>query len=177
MNKRTSYSSLERIKIAESAIEKGLDSASIEFDIPKEKIDKWVDQIDSLKIIREKILEKKKSATKTRDKKLRNTNVFIKISNRIHASVRKRGYDPMEKITPIQLWTIAKKQKCKCPISGIKLTRNNISVDHIIPLSKGGKNTLENIQYVERHVNIMKNDKSLEQFLFYCREIVKNNST
>lgn len=175
MNRRTSYSSLERIKIAESAIKNGSDSASIEFDIPKEKIDKWVSQIDSLKRIRENVLDKKKQNTKTRNRKLKNTNVFVKISKRLQINVKKRGYDPLDEIPPIRFWGIAKRQKLRCAISGIKLTKDNISVDHIVPLSKGGKNTFENIQFVERHINVMKNDRPMEQFLFYCREVAKNN--
>ena len=176
MNGKNSLSVIKRIEIAEYAIKKGVESASIQFDIERKFIDKWTNQIEQLKKIREKELEKKKLATKTRNKILQEKNIFQKISKNLDRSLKKRGYEASEIIKPINLWGIAKKQKCKCAISGIKLTKNNISVDHIIPLSKGGKNTLANIQFVENHVNIMKNNKSLKELLVYCKEIVKNNS-
>lgn len=69
-----------------------------------------------------------------------------------------------EEIVPFDLWKIAKKQKLICPLSGIKLTNENISLDHIIPFANGGKHIPENLQLVAIEINMMKLDHSIEEF-------------
>jgi 5-methylcytosine-specific restriction endonuclease McrA len=78
-------------------------------------------------------------------------------------------------ITPLQLWKIAKQQKCICAISGIKLTAENISIDHIVPVSQGGSNNISNIRLVHAKVNKMRNDYTMEEFLDLCKKIHLNN--
>lgn len=70
-----------------------------------------------------------------------------------------------EKIAVGQVWSLAKKQKLKCAISGVKLNNRNISVDHIIPFAKDGKNTIENIQLVHVLLNRAKSDLLPDEFL------------
>lgn len=79
------------------------------------------------------------------------------------------------KVTAQDLWSCAKKQKLCCPISGEKLTTKNISIDHIIPLSKGGTNTLDNLRLVTRAVNIAKHTMSDAEFLSFCQNIVSRH--
>lgn len=67
-------------------------------------------------------------------------------------------------IKPFDLWKIAKHQKMTCPYSGLRLTNENISLEHIIPISKGGKNEIENIRLVHVWANLMKLNYSLEEF-------------
>ena len=50
-----------------------------------------------------------------------------------------------------------------CCYTGQKLTKDNISVDHIVPVSRGGENTWTNLVTAEREVNRKKADKSLEE--------------
>lgn len=69
-----------------------------------------------------------------------------------------------EQITKQDIWKIAKRQKLKCAISGIKLNNDNISLDHIRPFAKGGKNIPENIQLVHNTINLMKGTFLLEDF-------------
>lgn len=76
-----------------------------------------------------------------------------------------------ERIEAYQLWGILKKQKLICPISGIKLTNENISLDHIIPKSKGGRNTLDNIQFVTIDVNQAKRAHLVSDFLELVNKI------
>lgn len=82
-----------------------------------------------------------------------------------------KRYRPKEKLTAFNLWCLAHRQKLLCPYSGHKLTRDTLSLDHIIPLSQGGKNVLSNVQLVHKWVNVMKWDMSSEDFLAMCYRV------
>lgn len=58
-------------------------------------------------------------------------------------------------------------------MTGEKLTRKNISVDHITPISKGGDNSVSNIQLVTHKANTIKNDMNLTEFFEFCQAIIK----
>lgn len=54
--------------------------------------------------------------------------------------------------------TKLREQNYKCAISGVPL--DEYHVDHIIPLAKGGKHIIENIQLILPSLNLSKKDKS-----------------
>jgi 5-methylcytosine-specific restriction endonuclease McrA len=64
-----------------------------------------------------------------------------------------------------------------CYLSGepINLFENTYSLDHIIPSSKGGENTLENLGITHKTVNNMKTNLSVDEFLFWCKKILEHN--
>ena len=76
------------------------------------------------------------------------------------------------KLTAHDLWSIAKKQKLICPLTGEKLTTQNISVDHITPLCKGGTNNAFNIQLITRRANAAKNDMTHDELIRFCKNII-----
>jgi 5-methylcytosine-specific restriction endonuclease McrA len=90
-----------------------------------------------------------------------------------YANANKRGYE--DKITAFDLWKIVRKQKLLCPLSGRRLTPSSISIDHILPGSKGGKNVVANIRLTDKDANIAKNKLTDAEFISLCREVVKNN--
>jgi len=50
-----------------------------------------------------------------------------------------------------------------CQYTGIKLTYRNATIDHVIPKSRGGKHTWENVVLAHPKVNMDKSDKLLEE--------------
>lgn len=79
------------------------------------------------------------------------------------------------KITPFEVWKIARRQRLCCAITGLKLHRNNISLDHIISLSSGGSNAPDNLQLLHRWANIAKYDLTQEDFLDFCNLVARKN--
>lgn len=65
---------------------------------------------------------------------------------------------------PKTVTTLLKKQKGKCTHCGLYFTEDSVmEVDHVIPKSKGGKNSYHNLQLLHRHCHDekTKNDNSL----------------
>lgn len=102
-------------------------------------------------------------------------HIFKTIFSRLKRNDRAKEY-PNELPTISQLWQLAKRQKCKCALSGIKLTNNNISIDHIHPLSKQGGNNIENLQLVEKRLNYMKYTMTKEELIDLCNLIIEYNT-
>lgn len=56
-----------------------------------------------------------------------------------------------------------------CPYLGYTPTGiDDLSLDHIIPISRGGTNDLSNLQFISREANHRKGDKTHEEF---CRQL------
>jgi len=128
---------------------------------------------------REKNIERSKDwgrknpeKVKARRAKYRKVRALRCLAKRANFLARKIDPQHYNKITPFDLWKIAKKQKLLCSLTGDKLTSLNASVDHIIPSSKGGKNIVTNIRLVTKDANFMKNSHSDEEFLELCKKVV-----
>lgn len=93
---------------------------------------------------------------------------------RMAKSILKR--DKKSIITSKNLWSLAKKQKMICALTGEKLTNKNISPDHIVPLSLGGSSDISNIQLVIKDANLAKHYLSQEKFIDLCKKVIKNLS-
>jgi len=55
------------------------------------------------------------------------------------------------------------------------LDSKSYSLDHIIPLSKGGMNDISNLGLTCRDANMAKTDMSLKEFIQLCKEVLLNN--
>lgn len=99
----------------------------------------------------------------------RKTNKFKSMANTANKRARERGQ--LEVITKGDLWKVAKRQKMRCALSGKKLTNENISLDHILAMSRGGKNIIENIQLLDNSINLMKNSHLQDDFLEAVKSI------
>jgi hypothetical protein len=66
------------------------------------------------------------------------------------------------------------KQDYTCPYTGIRLVLGqNATLDHIIPKSKGGTNTLDNLQWVHEWINWMKHDSPHDVFVVKLDEFIQ----
>ena len=79
-------------------------------------------------------------------------------------------------------WRILKEllegQGYLCVYTGRKLTIGvNASVDHIIPSSRGGDNSIENLQWVDLSINIMKRDMTHQEFLATIKLVYERDLT
>lgn len=99
--------------------------------------------------------------------KYRRRSIFRMLSTKLYSNFG-------VKINPFDLWKIAKRQRLICPLSGRKLNRSTISLDHKMPLSKGGTHNLDNLQFVHVNVNYAKNSLTDDEFLLLCEDVVKH---
>lgn len=63
-------------------------------------------------------------------------------------------------------------QKCRCALTGERLTVDNVSIDHIIPVAKGGTNELSNLRLLTKRVNNALWDSSDEDFISLCKRVL-----
>jgi CRISPR/Cas system Type II protein with McrA/HNH and RuvC-like nuclease domain len=65
-----------------------------------------------------------------------------------------------------------------CYLSGekINLFKNNYNLDHIIPASRRGENTLDNLGILHETVNSMKHNLTPEELIEWCIKILKFNN-
>ena len=84
---------------------------------------------------------------------------------------------PVE-ITAKEIWDLFLKQDRKCALSGLPLTisgrshYNDASVDRI-DSSKGY--TIDNVQWVHKHINFMKRTYSQDYFIEMCKKVAENS--
>lgn len=55
----------------------------------------------------------------------------------------------------------------KCQYCGVKYSHNDLTLDHVFPQSKGGKNTFENVVAACQPCNRLKGDRLLEEVIWY----------
>lgn len=69
-------------------------------------------------------------------------------------------------------------EETNCYLTGDKinlLKDNNYQFDHIIPASRGGNNSLENLGILLSEVNYMKRNLTKEEFLQFCKKVLEYN--
>jgi len=65
------------------------------------------------------------------------------------------------------------KQRGRCAMTGKRLDRS-AELDHIIPISKGGKNHPSNLQWLAPEVNQCKNDMTVDEFIAVCINVLSH---
>lgn len=64
----------------------------------------------------------------------------------------------------------------KCELTGrtIDLLVDNYNIDHILPVSRGGSNELDNMAFTIPQANTAKSDLTNEEFVALCKEVCEN---
>ena len=63
-------------------------------------------------------------------------------------------------------------QNGRCAYTGLALIPGaNASLDHVVPVAKGGTHDPENMQWILERINRMKTDMDHDEFLAMCRLI------
>lgn len=78
-----------------------------------------------------------------------------------------------QKITARGLLAMLAEQNYKCALTGRELSPQTAALDHKVPLSSGGDNTLANVQVVHKDANQAKSAMSHDAFIAICREVVR----
>lgn len=93
------------------------------------------------------------------------------------ASCRLKIREKGQVATYKELAALWKFQRGTCVLTGRRLTRDNVQLDHIVPLVRGGSSTIENLRWVHRDVNYAKRDLFDAEFIALCQEITLANIT
>lgn len=70
-----------------------------------------------------------------------------------------------------QFWTVCEHYGWKCVYCGLELTKDTVTEDHVIPLSRGGSNAIDNILPACRPCNSRKNSKTYEEYMKYIKRL------
>lgn len=64
----------------------------------------------------------------------------------------------------------------KCYLSGesINIKEDAYHLDHILPVSRGGDNSIGNLGVTKRIFNLMKHDLTVEEFIENCKKVLEN---
>jgi hypothetical protein len=77
--------------------------------------------------------------------------------------------------TATQLKELVEKQGYKCALSGVSLSPETSQLDHVVALSDGGSNCIENLQWLDAVVNRAKGTMSQEDFVMMCVRVAKRS--
>lgn len=70
----------------------------------------------------------------------------------------------------LDLMKIIERDKNKCYLCN-KIIENNLQFDHVIPLSRKGSHTYNNVRVVHKKCNERKRNKTLEEYVKYLKEL------
>lgn len=75
-------------------------------------------------------------------------------------------------VTAKQILELVERQQYRCALSGRTLTPETASLDHIVPLNRGGPHEIANLWILEHSVNRAKGTQLVSEFLAMCKDIV-----
>lgn len=74
-------------------------------------------------------------------------------------------------VSPRKLMEKFKAQQYRCFFTGIQLEREDASIDHVQPISKGGKHEESNLELVHAVINRMKGSMTANEFIAWCVKV------
>lgn len=107
----------------------------------------------------------------------------IKPNKQITLTITKLLYDKLRRFTNRQM-NITKEQLIakigtnpKCYLTGDEIDINSprtYQFDHIIPRSRGGDNSLDNLGICTRQANLSKSDMTPDEYINHCKKVLQN---
>ena len=80
-------------------------------------------------------------------------------------------------VTAKAILNLVERQNYRCAISGRELTPQTASLDHILPLARGGEHGIHNLWAVHHQINTAKGTMTLDEFVAMCRDVVRHQKT
>lgn len=80
--------------------------------------------------------------------------------------------DGLDAVTGAQLAALYKRQRGRCALTGRKLTKVNMQIDHIVPVSRNGARGVENLRWVCKEANEAKGGLLDTEFFQLCRDVL-----
>ncbi|MCK4870784.1 MAG: HNH endonuclease [Gammaproteobacteria bacterium] len=62
----------------------------------------------------------------------------------------------------------------KCYLCGLPVSWDTAEMDHVVPVSRGGKNTIANLKWAHRICNRVKHNLNIDELLELFQEIINN---
>lgn len=93
------------------------------------------------------------------------------IADRQKRTARRAGMG--QRVSRRGVLNLLRTQGYRCALSGRPLTPDNCALDHILAMSRGGANLIENAQVLHRDVNRAKGTLTNQEFVQLCREVVE----
>ena len=90
---------------------------------------------------------------------------------------RKNKQQLVRSFTTEELLSRLGAQPC-CYLTGNMIDLTNpasYSLDHVVPVSRGGTSTIDNLGLTTSEANRAKNDRTVEEFLVLCATVLKHN--
>lgn len=93
---------------------------------------------------------------------------------RIMAADTRQGVGNRNGVGHKQLLELLERQQYRCALTGIELTPETSSLDHMLPVSRGGSHGIDNVQIILQRVNAAKGTMTNEEFIETCRLVAEH---
>ncbi|MAD81133.1 MAG: HNH endonuclease domain-containing protein [Pirellulaceae bacterium] len=74
-------------------------------------------------------------------------------------------------VTAKMIMELIESQDFRCALSNRELTPETASLDHVVPLSRGGTHEVSNLCVVVHLVNSAKGSMTVEEFVAMCQDV------
>lgn len=81
-----------------------------------------------------------------------------------------------KKVGRKELVCLVESQCYRCALTGWDLKPETASLDHILPVSRGGDHSIENLQILDYRVNKAKGTMTADEFVEMCRAVAAHCS-
>lgn len=79
-------------------------------------------------------------------------------------------------VTAKMVMDLVESQKFRCSLSGRVLTPETASLDHVVPLGRGGAHDISNVSVVDHQVNSAKGTMTVDEFVKLCRDVTDHQT-